>query len=401
MVVGPRESNAEADSLVSLRLAMVAAEASGDLLASSILQGLRGATGSLEAFGVGGPAMRAEQFNCWADIDQLSVRGYVEVLGALPRLLALRRSLGRRVAASHPDAFVGIDAPDFNLGLEKRLRAQGVRTIHFVSPSIWAWRPERIDSIRESVDHMLLVFPFEQRLYDQARIRATYVGHPLADVLAPGADPVAARRALQLPLDKPVIALLPGSRPDEVRYMGRTFIEAAQWMFRQRPDCHFVLPAASSALFERLRTLADSVGRSGQAPITIVSGQSHRAMIAADTILVASGTATLEAALIGRPMVIAYRMAEISYRLMKNRGLLPWIGLPNILCESSLVPEFIQHQATPEALGRALLEQIDDHSLQQSLRQRFSELHATLQRNCAQRSAEVIMSDCATSPRLQ
>jgi len=345
--------------------------------------------------------MRAQQFNCWDDIDQLSVRGYVEVLSALPRLLALRRSLGKRVAASRPDAFIGIDAPDFNLGLEKRLRAQGVRTIHFVSPSIWAWRSERIASIRESVDHMLLVFPFEQRLYDQAGIRATYVGHPLADVLAPGADLVAARQALQLPLDKPVIALLPGSRPDEIRYMGRSFIETAQWMFEQRRDCHFVLPAASPALFERLRRMAESVGRSGQAPITIVSGQSHRAMVAADTVLVASGTATLEAALIGRPMVIAYRMAELSYRLMKNRGLLPWIGLPNILCEASLVPEFIQHQATPEALGRALLAQLDDTRLQQSLRQRFAELHATLRRNCSERSAEAILSDCATSARPQ
>lgn len=398
MAQGQRESSAAAGSL---RLAMVAAEASGDLLASSILRGLRGATRTLEAFGVGGPAMRAQQFNCWADIDQLSVRGYVEVLSALPRLLALRRSLGKRVAASRPDAFIGIDAPDFNLGLEKRLRAQGVRTIHFVSPSIWAWRPERIASIRESVDHMLLVFPFEQQIYDQAGIRATYVGHPLADVLAPGADLVAARQALQLPLDKPVIALLPGSRPDEIRYMGRSFIETAQWMFEQRRDCHFVLPAASPALFERLRRMAESVGRSGQAPITIVSGQSHRAMVAADTVLVASGTATLEAALIGRPMVIAYKMAEISYRLMKNRGLLPWIGLPNILCEASLVPEFIQHQATPEALGRALLAQLDDTRLQQSLRQRFAELHATLRRNCSERSAEAILSDCATSARPQ
>lgn len=398
MAQGQRESSAAAGSL---RLAMVAAEASGDLLASSILRGLRGATRTLEAFGVGGPAMRAQQFNCWDDIDQLSVRGYVEVLSALPRLLALRRSLGKRVAASRPDAFIGIDAPDFNLGLEKRLRAQGVRTIHFVSPSIWAWRSERIASIRESVDHMLLVFPFEQQIYDQAGIRATYVGHPLADVLAPGADLVAARQALQLPLDKPVIALLPGSRPDEIRYMGRSFIETAQWMFEQRRDCHFVLPAASPALFERLRRMAESVGRSGQAPITIVSGQSHRAMVAADSVLVASGTATLEAALIGRPMVIAYRMAELSYRLMKNRGLLPWIGLPNILCEASLVPEFIQHQATPEALGRALLAQLDDTRLQQSLRQRFAELHATLRRNCSERSAEAILSDCATSARPQ
>ncbi len=378
----------------ALEFAMVAAEASGDLLASAMLQGLREASDQVCAFGIGGPAMRAQGFDAWADISELSVRGYVEVLGALPRLLALRRSIARRVAARRPAAFVGIDAPDFNLGLETRLREQGIRTLHFIGPSVWAWRPERIEKIRRAADHMLLVFPFEKPIYDRAGIPATYVGHPLADMLAPTADTAAARVALELSPDRPVVALLPGSRPDEVRYMGRPFLQTAAWIHQRRPDCQFVLPAASTRLFETLRDQARQLGLDGTLPLTLVSGQSHRSMVAADVVLVASGTASLEAALIGRPMVIAYKMAEISYRLMRNRGLLPWIGLPNILCNESLVPEFIQHEATPERMGQALLTQLDDHGLRQSLWQRFTELHSTLRQNCAQRCAEAILSVC-------
>lgn len=382
------------DAHAAMALAMVAAEASGDLLASSMLRGLRDRDPSLSVFGVGGPAMRAQRFEAWAGIEELSVRGYVEVLGALPRLLALRRSLARRILAQRPAAFVGIDAPDFNLGLEKTLREQGIPTIHFIGPSVWAWRPERIESIRCAVDHMLLVFPFEKPIYDDAGIPATYVGHPLADVLAPSNDKDAARRSLELPTDRPVIALLPGSRPDEVRYMGRTVLETAAWLHRQRPDCHFVLPAASPALLEVLRRQASGLSDQGSLPLTLVSGQSHKAMAAADTVLVASGTATLEAALLGRPMVIFYKMAGLSYLLMRNRGLLPWIGLPNILCGESLVPEFIQREATPQALGSALLAQLDDPPLCARLQQRFADMHGSLARGCAQRSAEAILAVC-------
>ncbi len=372
-------------------LAMVAAEASGDLLASAMLQGLRDAVPELAAFGVGGRAMCSRGFEAWAGIEELSVRGYVEVLSALPRLLALRRSLARRILARRPTAFVGIDAPDFNLGLERRLREQGVPTVHFIGPSIWAWRPERIEAVRRSVNHMLLVFPFEKPIYDAAGIPATYVGHPLADVLSPSTDTAAARKALELPPDRPVIALLPGSRPDEVRYMGRTVLQAAAWIHRRRPDCHFVLPAATPALLEALRRQTVSLRLDSSLPLTLVSGQSHRAMSAADTVLVASGTATLEAALLGRPMVIFYRMAALSFLLMRNRGLLPWIGLPNILCRETLVPEFIQNEASPEALGAALLAQLDDTSLCTRLRQRFTDMHGSLARGCAKRSAEAIL----------
>lgn len=380
-------------------LAMVAAEASGDLLASAMLQGLRAEVPTLAAYGVGGRAMCSQGFDAWAGIEELSVRGYVEVLSALPRLLALRRSLTRRILARHPTAFVGIDAPDFNLGLERRLRDQGVPTIHFIGPSIWAWRPERIEAIRRSVTHMLLVFPFEKSIYDDAGIPATYVGHPLADVLDPSSSSSAARLSLELPLDRPVIALLPGSRPDEVRYMGQTVLQTAAWIHRQRPDCHFVLPAASPGLLETLRRQAARLRLDSSLPLTFVSGQSHRAMSAADTVLVASGTATLEAALLGRPMVIFYRMAAISFLLMRNRGLLPWIGLPNILCRESLVPEFIQHQANPEALGGALLAQLEDTSLRSRLQQRFADMHGSLARGCAKRSAEAILKVCESSKR--
>lgn len=382
------------DAHAAISLAMVAAEASGDLLASSMLRGLREHDPSLRAFGVGGPAMRAERFEAWAGIEELSVRGYVEVLGALPRLLALRRSLARRILAQRPAAFVGIDAPDFNLDLERRLRERGVPTIHFIGPSIWAWRPERIEAIRRAVYHMLLVFPFEKPIYDRAGIPATYVGHPLADVLVPTGDKGSARLCLELPLDRPVIALLPGSRPDEVRYMGRSVLQTAAWIHRRRPDCHFVLPAASPGLLEMLKRQLSDLSDPGSLPLTLVSGQSHKAMAAADTVLVASGTATLEAALLGRPMVIFYKMASISYLLMRNRGLLPWIGLPNILCSESLVPEFIQREATPQAMGSALLAQLDDPPLCARLQQRFADIHGSLAQGCAQRSTAAILDVC-------
>lgn len=398
MNAAPRTPLAD-DAHGEFALAMVAAEASGDLLASAMLQGLRSEVPTLTAFGVGGRAMRSQGFDAWAGIEELSVRGYVEVLSALPRLLALRRSLTRRIRARRPTAFVGIDAPDFNLGLERRLREQGVPTIHFIGPSIWAWRPERIEAIRRSVNHMLLVFPFEKSIYDDAGIPATYVGHPLADVLNPSSSTSAARLSLELPLDRPVIALLPGSRPDEVRYMGQTVLQTAAWIHRQRPDCHFVLPAASPGLLETLRRQAARLRLDSSLPLTFVSGQSHRAMSAADTVLVASGTATLEAALLGRPMVIFYRMATLSFLLMRNRGLLPWIGLPNILCRESLVPEFIQHEASPEALGGALLAQLEDISLRSRLQQRFADMRGSLARGCAKRSAEAILKVCESSKR--
>jgi len=378
----------------SLRLGMVAGERSGDLLAAAVLRGLRSSVGQLHACGVGGPAMREQGFDAWEDIERLSVMGYAAVFKRLPGLLALRARLARRLPNVLGDGvFVGIDAPDFNLGLEERLRRSGVRTVHFVSPSIWAWRRERIEVIRRAVDHMLLVFPFEQAIYDRAGISASYVGHPLADLLHPVDDPGPARARLGLDADPSVavLALLPGSRQEEVRHLAGLFIDTALALYRSRPGLAFVLPAATPLIHQQIRALLAARRLPDRFPLTLVSGQSHLAMAAADAVLVASGTATLEAALIGRAMVIAYRMGALNYRLMRNRGYLPWIGLPNILANETLVPEFIQDAATPDRLARALFEWLDDAAGRERLRARFRDLGDTLRRNCAEQSAAAIL----------
>ena len=335
--------------------------------------------------------MAEEGFENWWSIDDLSVRGYVEVLAALPRLLRLRAALARKVLSWRPDLFVGVDAPDFNLALERRLRAAGVPVVHFISPSIWAWRAERIDAIRSAVDHMLLVFPFEQEIYRKAGIAATYVGHPLADAIPMRADQAGARRALGLDPERATVALLPGSRASEVRYMGDLFADTAAWMHARRADLQFVLPAAGGALYERLKVRLSARGQRDGLRLTLVQGRSHDALAAADAVLVASGTATLEAALYRRPMVIAYRMPWLSYRLMRNKGYLPWIGLPNILAGETLVPEFVQDAANPPALGAALLAQLEDDAARVRLAERFARMHEELRKDCAARAARVIL----------
>lgn len=371
-------------------IGMVAGEKSGDLLAAAVLRGLRDRDPDVASFGIGGEAMAEQGFDRWWDVEALSVRGYVEVLRAYPRLLRMRRTLGDRMLALRPDVFVGVDAPDFNLDLEIRLREAGIRTVHFISPSIWAWRRERIERIRRAVDHMLLVFPFEQRLYDEAGIPATYVGHPLADAIPLQVDREGARLGLGLDPDRPTVALLPGSRPSEVHYMARTFVDTAVWMHQRRPDLQFVLPAAGSALFAKLREALAGWRLPDDLRLTLVDRRSHAALAAADTVLVASGTATLETALFRRPMVIAYRMAWLSYMMMRGKGYLPWIGLPNILANESLVPEFVQEAATPEAMGAALLAQLDDEAGRVRLTERFEAMHHALRCDCPRRAAEVL-----------
>jgi lipid-A-disaccharide synthase len=382
-----------------LQLAVVAAEASGDVLAASLLRGLAercAPAGRLQAGGIGGPAMAAAGFDAWWSIDELSVRGYVEVLREYPRLRRLRNDLRDRLLAQPPDLFVGVDAPDFNLDLELALRRAGVRTAHFIGPSVWAWRRERLARVREAVDHMLLIFPFEPPLYEEAGIPATYVGHPLADVIDEQVDAGAARRALGLPADAPVVALLPGSRAAEIRYMAAEFIATAAWLAARRPELRFVLPAAGERQYESLREL---LSRSpGAAAITLTQGRSHDALAACDVALVASGTATLETALFKRPMVIAYRMAAISYLIMRKMGYQPWIGLPNILCQEFVVPEFVQGAARADAMGPALLAQLDDPALRERIAARFADLHGQLRRNCAARSAEVLFNLAGPRP---
>lgn len=373
------------------RLVWVAGETSGDLIAGPILQALNAGDQGIRHAGIGGPAMRDAGLDTWVDIQALSVRGYAEVVRVLPRLLKLRRDTGSRILADRPAMFVGVDAPDFNFGLERRLRSAGVRCAHLVGPSVWAWRAGRLKSIRECVDHMLLLFPFEKPLYDRAGIPASYIGHPLADeIVAMDSDPIAARLRLGLDPAAPTIAILPGSRGAEIRYMGEVFLEAARWMYARRHDIQFVVPAANPSLLASLRQWRAALGMADSGHLHIVDGQARDAMAACDTALVASGTATLELALFGKPMVIAYRMAPMSYQLMRRMGYLPYVGLPNILANDWVVPEFIQHAATPTALGSAVLAQLDDQAACARIASRFLDLRAELAIGSAQRAAQVL-----------
>lgn len=381
------------ESAAQSRIVWVAGEKSGDLIAGPILAALNEQLDGVRHAGIGGPEMRAAGMECWWDINDLSVRGYAEVLTALPRLLNMRRQLANKILADPPSVFVGVDAPDFNFALEKKLKRKQVRCAHFVGPSVWAWRAGRLKSIRESVDHMLLLFPFEKQIYDEAGIESTFVGHPLADKIgALNHDQAAARRRLGLTDREQVIALLPGSRPSEIRYMGTTFLETARWLFSKRHDIQFVIPAANIGILKSLRNKAAEMGMADSPHLHLVDGQAYDAMIAADTVLVASGTATLEVALFGKPMVIAYKMAGSSYHLMKRMGHLPYIGLPNILCNDWIVPEYIQDAASAPALGTALLDQLDDHKIRDQIVNRFTVLQQELAVGCAKRVADVLTS---------
>jgi len=367
---------------------MVAGEASGDLLASLMLSGVHRAVADLYAFGIGGAHMAAAGFDALWPSEKLAVRGYLEVAAHFPEIFMIRRRLAQRLLAAPPDAFVGIDAPDFNLDLEVRLRKAGIPVVHFIGPSIWAWRRERIDKIRRAVDHMLVLFPFEPALYHAAGIAATYVGHPLADVIPMVPGQGAARAALGIGKE-PLIALMPGSRLAEIHYNGPTFIDAALLLAKDVPGVRFVIPTAGAEAQRRVNALLLRPG-ARRAPMLVIEGGSHRALAACDAALVASGTATLEAALYKRPMVIAYRMAALSAAIMRNKGYQPWVGLPNILAREFLVPEFLQEKATPRALADALLFQLTNDTNRQRLNERFALLHDELRCDTAAKSAHVI-----------
>jgi lipid-A-disaccharide synthase len=371
-----------------LRLGLVAGEASGDLLAGLLLGGLRQRWPDLQSVGIGGSHMAAQGFEAWWPSDKLAVRGYIEVLRHYREIVGIRTQLQQRLLhGERPAAFIGVDAPDFNLDLEAALKAAGVRTVHFVCPSIWAWRPERIDKIRASADHVLCIFPFEPAMLAEHGIAATYVGHPLANVIPLAPDRAAARRALGLDDSATVVAVLPGSRASEVQYLGRRFLDAVAVLHRERPSLRFVLPAVP-ALRERIEALAREAGVADA--VQIVHGQSHTVLAACDVTLIASGTATLEAALFKRPMVIAYNMNWISWQIMRRKRLQPWVGLPNILCGEFVVPELLQDEANPQALARAVLEWLDAPARVQALQERFTQLHHTLRRDTAQLATDAI-----------
>ena len=371
----------------ALSFAMVAGEASGDLLAGLLIQGLHSRWPQALGVGIGGPQMKAQGFDAWWPHDKLAVRGYVEVLRHYRGIVAIREQLRQRLLAQPPDVFIGVDAPDFNLDLEAKLKAAGIPTVHFVCPSIWAWRPERIVKIRRSVDHMLCIFPFEPALLANSGIEATYVGHPLAQTIPMDPNRSAACHALGLDEEKPVVAILPGSRLSEIEHLTPRFIQAAQVMQRQNPALQFVLPAIPS-LFSRLQSLVEAEG--GLHNLNLVVGQSHTALAACNVTLIASGTATLEAALFKRPMVIGYHMNWFSWQIMKRQQLQAWVGLPNILCEDFVVPEFLQDRCTPDALAKACLAWLSSPERVDALQTRFQQLHLTLRRDTAKLSTDAL-----------
>ena len=372
------------------RLAMVAGEASGDLLAAAMLAACRSRWPAVQAMGIGGPAMLAQGFEAWWPQSRLAVRGYVEVLPRLRELLAMRRALAQRLLAPPPDVFMGVDAPDFNLDLEVALRERGVPTVHFVSPSFWAWRASKIDKLRRAADQVLCVFPFEPELLQAHGVPATYVGHPLDSMIAMAPDRAAARQQLGLDSQEVVVALLPGSREAEIRHLAPRFFQAARHMLRQRPALRFAVPTLP-ALRAQVQAAAQAAGFApGDSAVHLFDGQSHSVLAACDVALVASGTATLEAALFKRPMVIAYHMPWLSWQIMRRKQLQPWVGLPNILCQEFVVPEFIQERAQPDALAAAVLDWLDRPQQAAAVQQRFEQLHHLLRRDTARLASDAI-----------
>jgi lipid-A-disaccharide synthase len=372
------------------RIALVAGEASGDLLASHLIHALRRHLPEARFYGIGGPKMEAAGFEARFASEKLSVHGYVDALIHYREISGIRRQLLKELLADPPDVFIGVDAPDFNLWLEGRLKARGIPAIHYVSPSLWAWRGGRIKGIKKNVSHMLALFPFEPAIYEKAGVPVTYVGHPLADMLPLEVDRDAARVKLGLAREGLLFALLPGSRQSELRHLAPTFIETAGLLLKRFPDARFLVPFAT----RETRDLFDAAlwqANGKNLPLIRLFGHAHDAMAAADGVLVASGTATLEAALIKRPMVIAYRMSSNSARLMRRMAYLPYHGLPNILAGRFVVPEFIQEDATPENLAQALGNVVDDPVLPGRLARLFTDLHRQLRQNTAEKAAAAIL----------
>jgi lipid-A-disaccharide synthase len=368
-------------------IALVAGETSGDLLGGLLLDGLKVRWPNARFVGIGGEQMQRRGMQAWWPSEKLAVRGYVEVLKHYREIVGIRNQLKERLLTMRPDIFIGIDAPDFNLDLECDLKAAGIHTVHFVSPSIWAWRPERIEKIRTAVDHVLCIFPFEKKLYDDAGIAASYVGHPLAPVIPMQPDKAAAREQLGLSEGDTVVALLPGSRADEVKYLIFRYFEALAVIKRAHSAIKFIVPCVPS-LKTAIEGAAHKAGVSDQ--VQLLDGQSHAALAACDVALVASGTATLEAALLKRPMVIVYNMHWLSWIIMRRKKMQPWVGLPNILCGEFVVPELLQEASTPQALADAVLAWLDSPEKIRVLEQRFTALHHQLLRDTPQLATQAI-----------
>ena len=373
-----------------LRIALVAGEASGDILGAGLMRALKAQHPAVEFIGVGGPLMQAEGLTSYFPMERLSVMGLVEVLGRLRELLARRKKLIATLIDEKPDVFIGIDAPDFTLNIELRLRQAGIKTVHYVSPSVWAWRQKRVLKIREGCDLMLTLLPFEARFYEEKGVPVRFVGHTLADTIPLEADREGARQALGLP-DGPLVALMPGSRGGEVSRLGGLFFDAAERLRAMRPDVRFVLPCASPQRREQLEALL--AGR--DLPVMLLDGRSHQALAACDAVLIASGTATLEALLYKRPMVVAYRLAPLTFWILKRMVKSPYISLPNLLAQRLLVPELLQDDATADALANTLAPLIDGG---QEQTRGFDEIHRTLRRDASNQAADAVLTLIGAKP---
>ncbi|HEX6550388.1 MAG TPA: lipid-A-disaccharide synthase [Gammaproteobacteria bacterium] len=375
-----------------LRIGIVAGESSGDILGADLIRALRARVPEVQFEGVTGPEMTAAGCRTIASAEELSVMGIAEVVRHLPRLLALRRRLRRHFLATRPDVFIGIDSPDFNLGLEERLRKRGIRTVHYVSPSIWAWRERRVFTVGRAADLVLTLLPFEPALYEKHGFRAEFVGHPLADRVPATIDRIEQRKSLHLPCDVPLVALLPGSRSTEVERLGPVFLDTAQRLNEKMPEVRFVIPAATNALSftikNQIRTLKPDL------PVTVIDGHSREVMAAVDVALLASGTATLEAMLWQCPMVVAYRVSGLTHALVRGAGLLkvPYVSLPNLLAGRKVVPEFLQYDATSANMGTAVLKLLQDEAARNAQLEAFSRITATLRRNASERAAEAVIN---------
>ncbi|MGC5702305.1 lipid-A-disaccharide synthase [Pseudomonas sp. NFXW11] len=367
----------------TLRVALVAGEASGDILGAGLMRALKAQHPAVEFIGVGGPLMQAEGLVSYFPMERLAVMGLVEVLGRLRELLARRKLLIRTLIAEKPDVFIGIDAPDFTLNIELKLRQAGIKTVHYVSPSVWAWRQKRVLKIREGCDLMLTLFPFEARFYEEQGVPVKFVGHSLADAIPLQADRAAARAELGLP-EGPLVALMPGSRGGEVGRLGALFLDAAQRLRALRPGVRFIMPCASPERRVQLEELL--AGR--DLPLTLLDGQSHKALAACDAVLIASGTATLEALLYKRPMVVAYRLAPLTFWILKRMVKSPYISLPNLLAQRLLVPELLQDDATAESLAQTLSPLIEGGEEQT---RGFDQIHRTLRRDASNQAAQAVL----------
>ena len=371
-------------------IAMVAGEASGDLLGSHLMGALKQAMPGVRFIGIGGPKMQAAGMEILFPMEKLAVRGYVEVLRHYREIVGIRSKLRAQLIANPPDLFIGVDAPDFNLDLESALKKRGIPTVHYVSPSIWAWRGGRIHKIKRAVSRVLALFPFEAPLYEKAGVPVTYVGHPLADILPDMPKRAAMREQMRLPKQARVFAFLPGSRQSEVRQLAATYIETAKLILHKLPDAQFLVPLLSRetrTIFENMQWKLEAQ----HLPITLLFGHAHDAMIAADGVLVASGTATLEAALLKRPMVITYKMPSFTYWLSKRKKYQPWVGLPNILAGKFVVPELLQEDATPENLAQALLNLVANKQAVAELEEIFADMHSMLRQDAAHKAAQAIL----------